>query len=116
MLLLSSLDWTALSPSVYECTSCHNCIWRRPYDTANFAVQVIFSLVFALSVNLLQLVLFEILGVLDYRCARPSQRQGTTALPVLLQACALNVSADTRNTAVQGELSTCLTRSVTKQS
>ena len=26
---------------------------------------------FALSVNLLQLVLFEILGVLDYRCAHP---------------------------------------------
>ena len=31
-------------------------------------MQVLFSTVFALSVNLLQLVIFEVLGALDYRC------------------------------------------------
>ncbi len=37
------------------------------HKTDRLVVQGIFSLVFALSVNLVQLILFEILGLLSYR-------------------------------------------------
>ena len=43
-------------------------LWRQSPETSD-GMQVLFSTVFAFSVNLLQLVIFEVLGALDYRCS-----------------------------------------------
>ena len=51
----------------FVCTSHHHLILQ--HDAVwHICMQVLFSTVFAFSVNLLQLVIFEVLGALDYRC------------------------------------------------
>lgn len=54
LLLLLAGGWFFLNYSLY-----------RDFENKNHVVQLLFSAVFALSANLLQLLLFEILGVLS---------------------------------------------------
>ncbi|CAL8468873.1 g8414 [Coccomyxa elongata] len=55
LIILFCLGWAFLNRSLF-----------KDYEEEHSGVQVLFALVFALSVNLVELVLFEILGVLSY--------------------------------------------------
>ena len=54
-------------------------LWRQSRETSD-GMQVLFSTVFAFSVNLLQLVIFEVLGALDYRCEMADMSQNQVVL------------------------------------
>ena len=60
LLLLMVAGWAFLKRSIYPDT-----------EEGNPGVQLLFAAVFALSANLLELLLCEILGLLDPRCGVP---------------------------------------------
>ncbi|KAK9914979.1 hypothetical protein WJX75_003304 [Coccomyxa subellipsoidea] len=73
LIVLFCLGWAFLSRSLF-----------KDYDEENLGVQVLFALVFAFSVNLLELVLFEILGVLSYSVRWLNWRLDVLSLLALL--------------------------------
>lgn len=77
LLLLLAGGWAFLNYSLY-----------RDFENKNHVVQVLFSAVFALSSNLLLMLLFEILGVMTQRCGGRAGGAGR----VSWRLCAADVS------------------------